>query len=53
MNKALINAVEDFVIANIEFFHNARIDKLKQLKLEDLLKRKKDHIFVTKLEKYA
>lgn len=48
MGKDLISAVEGYVIANIEFFHNARIEKLKQLKLEDLLKRKNPYLYKAK-----
>ncbi len=48
MNKALLEAVEKYVAANIEFFHMARIDKLKSLKLENLLKRKNPYLYKAK-----
>lgn len=48
MNEALKAAVTDYVANNISFFHEARIDKLKTLKLENLLKRKNPYLYKAK-----
>lgn len=48
MNDNLKNAVENYVIANIVFFHEARIEKLKSLKLDNLLKRKNPYLYKAK-----
>ena len=48
MNKDLINEVEGYVAANIGFFHEARIEKLKSLRLENLLVRKNPYLYKAK-----
>ena len=44
----LLNKVEDYVRLNISSFHEARINKLKSLKLEDLLKKKNPYMYKAK-----
>lgn len=44
----LITKVEDYVRNNISQFHKARINKLKSLKLEDLLKKKNPYMYKAK-----
>lgn len=46
--RELINKVECYVNDNIAHFHNARIDKLKTLKLDHLLKRKNPYLYKAK-----
>ena len=48
MNNNLKQAVEGYISANISFFHEARIEKLKTLKLENLLKRKNPYLYKAK-----
>ena len=48
MNNNLKQVVEGYVAANISFFHEARIEKLKTLKLENLLKRKNPYLYKAK-----
>ena len=48
MNNNLKQVVEGYVAANISFFHEARIEKLKNLKLENLLKRKNPYLYKAK-----
>ena len=47
MNELLQN-VENYVRLNISKFHEARINKLKTLKLEDLLKKKNPYMYKAK-----
>ena len=47
MNK-LIKQVELYVSENISQFHEARINKLKTLELDDLLKRKNPYMYKAK-----
>lgn len=47
MNE-LLNKVEKYVRLNISHFHEARINKLKTLKLEDLLKKKNPYMYKAK-----
>ena len=47
-NMELINKVEDYVRNNISQFHEARINKLKKLKLEELLKKKNPYMYKAK-----
>lgn len=44
----LINKVEGYVRDNISQFHEARINKLKKLKLEELLKKKNPYMYKAK-----
>ena len=44
----LIKKVEQYVSENISQFHEARINKLKTLKLEDLLKKKNPYMYKAK-----
>ena len=44
----LITKVEEYVRDNISQFHEARINKLKTLKLEDLLKKKNPYMYKAK-----
>lgn len=46
--KDLIKEVEKYVKDNIAQFHNARIEKLDKLKLNDLLKRKNPYLYKAK-----
>lgn len=46
--KNLISMVEDYVQKNISQFHTARINKLKKLKLKDLLKKKNPYMYKAK-----
>ena len=48
MNSNLIKEVEGYVAANISFFHESRIEKLKSLKLEKLLSRKNPYLYKAK-----
>lgn len=48
MNNILKDAIEGYVMANIAYFHEARIEKLKTLKLENLLKRKNPYLYKAK-----
>ena len=48
MNNNLKNAVDGYVASNIALFHEARIEKLKSLKLESLLKRKNPYLYKAK-----
>ena len=49
MNKnELLTKVEEYVRNNIVHFHTARINKLKKLKLEDLLKKKNPYMYKAK-----
>lgn len=48
MNTELIDKVTKYVEEHIVEFHEARIDKLKKLKLKDLLKKKNPYLFKAK-----
>ncbi|MDR0657748.1 MAG: cytosolic protein [Mediterranea sp.] len=48
MKTAIINQVTTYVEQNISKFHQSRIDKLKELKLKTILKKKNPYLFKAK-----
>lgn len=52
-SSPLITNIENYVRINIKKFHDSRIDKLKKLKLNDVLKRKNPYLFKAKNKEIA
>ena len=48
MNELKINEVKQYVEENISDFHKRRVDKLGQLKLKDILRKKNPYLFKAK-----
>ena len=48
MSHDLLQAVQDYVAANIGYFHERRLDTVKSKKLNDVLKRKNPYLFRAK-----
>ena len=46
--NTLISQVEDYVANNIAYFHSSRIDKLKSLQLNRLIKSKNPYLYKAK-----
>ncbi len=50
MQLLLQNKIQEYITNNLGSFHEARIGKIKRLKLKDLIKRKNPYLFRTKFE---
>ena len=48
MNVLCISDIEKYVSLNIDSFHNRRLDAMKRMKLETILKRKNPYLFKSK-----
>lgn len=49
-NNSLQKKIEEYIANNLNTFHEARIGKIKKLKLNELIKRKNPYLFRTKFE---